>query len=210
MQTWDMQRRNRVRTGETRALPGFGTYRSADGYVYSMVGVPGFGAPWSVLLDWLSREGMVEDLGEPQWRELFGSFNMRELTAAMTDPERMSALREKFDHVDGVLTRFFGRFDKRYLYEEGQRRRLLIGPVNTVKDLVENPQLEARDWYRCVEHPELGESVLYPGPPFRLARSPWTIARRPPLLGEHNVELWEQELGLRRDQLTTLAGAGVL
>lgn len=210
MQTWDMQQRNRVRVGETRALPGFGTYPSADGYVYSMVGVPGFGAPWPVLIDWMKQEGMAEDLDEPRWRDQLGNMNMRELTAAVSDPERMAELREKFDHVDTVLGRFYARFDKRYLYEEGQRRRLLLGPVNTVKDLVENPQLNARDWYRRIEHPELGESVLYPGPPFRLSRSPWQIGRRPPLLGEHNVEIWEQELGYRRDQLITLAGAGVL
>jgi crotonobetainyl-CoA:carnitine CoA-transferase CaiB-like acyl-CoA transferase len=210
MQTWDMQKRNRVRVGETRALPGFGTYRTADGYVYSMVGVPGFGAPWTIMVDWMKLEGLAEDLAEPRWLELMSNMNMRELAAAVTDPERMAELRQKFEHVDDVLARFFAHFDKRYLYEEGQRRRLLMGPVNSTRDLVENPQLNARDWYRYVEHPELQESVLYPGPPFRLSRSPWQISRRAPLVGEHNVEVWEQELGYRRDQLATLAGAGVL
>jgi len=52
--------------------------------------------------------------------------------------------------------------------------------------------------------------VTYPGPPFRLDRSPWRISRRPPLPGEHNVEIWEGECGLRRDQLDVLAAAGVV
>jgi benzylsuccinate CoA-transferase BbsE subunit len=210
MQTWDMQRSNRKRVGEVRSLPGLGTYRSADGWVYSMVGVPGFGAPWPVLIQWMAREGMAEDLTSPEWIELFGKMTMRELTAAMTDPDRIAALRERFQHVDAILTRFYERFDKQYLYEQGQQRRLLIGPVNTAKDLAENPQLNAREWYQSVEHPELGETIRYPGPPFRLDRSPWRISRRPPLLGEHNLEVWEQELGYHRNQIEALAGAGAL
>src|SRR5579884_1821322 len=77
MQTWDMQRTNRKRLGEQRMLPGFGTYECADGYVYSMVGVPAAGAGWSVMLQWMEREGMAEDLAQAPWPELLSSVNRR-------------------------------------------------------------------------------------------------------------------------------------
>jgi crotonobetainyl-CoA:carnitine CoA-transferase CaiB-like acyl-CoA transferase len=85
----------------------------------------------------------------------------------------------------------------------------LIGPVNSA-DLVENTQLQAREWYQVVEHPELEESVTYPGPPFRHSETPPVIRRRPPLVGEHTVEILGGELGLTGEELTALAAARVI
>jgi crotonobetainyl-CoA:carnitine CoA-transferase CaiB-like acyl-CoA transferase len=153
---------------------------------------------------------MAEDLAEDRWQKLLGTINLREVTRLWSDPEKLAEVQKQFRHVDEVLGCFYARYSKQYLYEEGQGRRLLIGPVNTVRDLFENKQLNARDWYRPVEHPELGETFSYPGPPFRMSASPWRISRRAPLVGEHNVEVWGQELGHRRDQIEALMGAGVL
>jgi len=209
MQYWDMQRVLRKRTGGgALLLPGVGTYACADGYVYSMVGVTGFGAPWPVLAAWMNEMGMAADLLEESWQAMLGSMNLRELTRLLSEPERLAELKGRFDHVDEVLGRFYARHPKQYLYEEGQRRRLLIGPVNSPKDLVENKQLLARGWFQKVHHPELGDTIAYPGPPFRMEKSPWRIARRPPLVGEHNAAVWGEELGYDRRQLAVLAAAG--
>ncbi len=210
MQTWDMRQEVRKRSGAAGILPGVNTYASADGHVYSMVGVPGFGAPWSVLAAWMDEHGMADDLMEPQWQSLLGNINLRELTLLWSDPEKLAGIQVKFQHVNEVLTRFYASFPKQYLYEEGQKRRLLIGPVNSAKDLMENAQLRGRNWFQSVDHPELDTTVEYPGPPFRLGRTPWRISRRPPLIGEHNLEIWEDELGYRREQIEALTSAGVL
>jgi benzylsuccinate CoA-transferase BbsE subunit len=210
MQYWDMRREVRKRGGGITLLPGIGTYACADGYVYTMVGIPGFGAPWPVLLDWMKEEGKAEDLVDPSWLEVLTSMNMRTLTAMASQPELIAEMKPRFDHINEVLSRFFAGHDKTYLYEEGQKRRLLVGPVNSPKDLLENRQLNARDWYTSVMHPELDEAVVYPGPPFRLPKSPWRISARPPLIGEHNVDLWRDELGLSQQQLEALAGAGII
>jgi len=144
MQTWDMQHVVRKRTGDARLLPGIGTYPCADGYVYSLVGVPGFGAPWSVLAAWMAEEGMADDLVEERWQTLLGSLNVRELTRLLADPDQLAEMQGKFAHVNQVLGRFYARFPKERLYEQGQQRRLLIGPVNTAADLVHDRQLNAR------------------------------------------------------------------
>ena len=210
MQFWDMRREIRKRTGDTRLLPGVGTYECADGHVYMMVGVPGFGAPWPVLAGWMDEEGMAGDLIEEEWQTLLNQTDMRNLTALMTQPEELQKLMVRYAHVNEVLSAFLATKSKQELYEEGQRRRLLIGPVNSPKDLLENKQLNARSWYQAVEHPELGEAITYPGPPFRHAETEWAIRRRPPLLGEHTVEILQGELGLTLEQITALMGAGVI
>ena len=41
-------------------------------------------------------------------------------------------------------------------------------------------------------HPELGESISYPGPFIKMGESPIAIRRRAPLLGEHNDEIFAE------------------
>ncbi len=83
-------------------------------------------------------------------------------------------------------------------------------PVNTVKEVAEDSHLAARGFLVDVEHPELGTSVRYPGPPYRLSETPWGIARRAPMIGEHNLEIYEGELGLSRGRITSLKQEGVI
>jgi crotonobetainyl-CoA:carnitine CoA-transferase CaiB-like acyl-CoA transferase len=111
---------------------------------------------------------------------------MRFLTGLMLEPASAVEKLEKLQHVNEVLTRFFAARGKAYVYEEGQKRRLLIGIVSTPKDLAENRQLTFRGYLQGVRHPELNETLQYPGPPFHLSETPWRIRRRPPLIGEHN------------------------
>ena len=76
---WDFQRTSRERLGEQHRMPGIGTYQTRDGYIYSAVGIAGFGAPWSELIAWMEEEGQAEDLIEPQFGEAFASFDLRSL-----------------------------------------------------------------------------------------------------------------------------------
>jgi benzylsuccinate CoA-transferase BbsE subunit len=82
--------------------------------------------------------------------------------------------------------------------------------VNTPCDLVESPQLQAREFFVDVAHPELGTSMHYPGAPYALSATPWQMRRRPPLLGEHNEEIYVHELGLRHDDLAVLRANGTI
>ena len=191
MQFYDLNKTVRGRTGGRGQLavtiPGFGTYETKDGWVVSYVGAPG-GAPWTELLAWMEADGMAEDLAAEPYRSVIEQFGMRFLTRVMLDAEEREKIIPKLQHIDEVLRRFFTSKTTWELYEQGQGRRLLIGMVSTPEDLAKNPQLNARDWFQEVEQPNLG-TLRYPGPPYRLSETPWRIARRPPLLGEHNADV---------------------
>ena len=208
MQFWDMRHELRRRAGDARTIPGVGTYACKDGHVYLMVTNGSAGAPWSVLTDWMAQEGMAGDLTEPPWQELLRE-NLRALVTSGLPADESAQLRARFAHVNAVLEAFLLTKTKDELYEQGQGRRLLIGPVNSANDLLHNHQLNARGWYQQVEHPELGVSVIYPGPPYRHAASPWRLQRRPPRLGEHTVAVLRDELGLTDEQMVALKAAGV-
>jgi crotonobetainyl-CoA:carnitine CoA-transferase CaiB-like acyl-CoA transferase len=80
--------------------------------------------------------------------------------------------------------------------------------VNTPRDILEDEQLAARNYFVRIEHPELGDTLTYPGPPFRMKGSPGTW-RRAPMIAEHNEAVYG-ELGISRERLVTLKQAGVI
>ena len=208
MPTWDFQKTSRERQGEILRLPGIGTYQTADGYIYSSVGIPGFGAPWTTLLDWMLEEGKAEDLVDPKYARALTGLNMRQLTAALTDPASLSALQPIMDRAQEVVATFYRGKRSVACYEQGQRRRLLIGIVSSPEDLVRSPQLNARDWFTTLDHD--GTPVKYPGPPYRLSATPVTCQRRAPHIGEHNVAVWVDEVGVPAEDLPVYASEGAL
>ena len=61
-------------------------------------------------------------------------------------------------------------------------------------------------FWKAVDHPELGRSFIYPGEAAIYNGSPWRISRRAPLIGEHNAEIFCEELGLSRGELSAAGG----
>ncbi len=213
IQYWDVRHELRRRMGAEKRMPGMGLYECKDGHVMLMVGLPGFGAPWPTLAQWMADEGKAEDLQEERWRNPLLEVSMQlisRLFALEIDPEWVAFWKDRLGHIEEVLVRFLLGYTKRELYEEGQKRGLLIAPVNNPKDIVESPQLDYRRWFTPVEYPELGTTIAHPGPPYRLSETPWRIQRRAPQVGEHNEELYCGELGLSGEQLSTLSSEGVI
>ena len=65
------------------------------------------------------------------------------------------------------------------------------GPIQTVADVVNDPQVLARNMMVDVDHPKV-PGLRMPNCPLMLTGSPSTIRRHPPLLGEHNEDILSQ------------------
>lgn len=187
MQTWDLQKRNRVRTGERGmipiALPGVGVYEVIDGHVVLFVLAPG-GADFPEFVDWIREEGKAEDLDQAPYAEVCANLKMSWLSQVMADPAKAGPMLPALMHIQEVVKRFLAGKTAAEAYEEGQRRRLLVGIVSTPKDLAENSQLRARNWFQNLEFDFLNRVIEFPGTPYRLSETPARISR-PPRLGEH-------------------------
>ena len=91
-------------------------------------------------------------------------------------------------------------------------QRILLVPVATPAALQDHPQLEARGYFKELDHPELGVAVQYPGA-FIKSGDGADIAglyRLPPLIGEHNLEIYRDELGPSVAEIESLKRGGVI
>jgi crotonobetainyl-CoA:carnitine CoA-transferase CaiB-like acyl-CoA transferase len=167
-----------------------------DGYVifYVMGGVAGARTNRN-MFKWMEEENMAPDY--------FLDFAWEELDMAQQS-EGMQELIEK------PIGEFFLTHTKDELYTEGQKRDIIIGQVSSPQDLLTDPQLKAREYWTDIQHDELGTTIPYPGPFLKASETPLQITRRAPLIGEHNLDIYEGELGLSRDMICALKEAQVI
>ena len=207
MQFWDMQHVTRERTGSAPRFPGVGMYETMDGHIFCNVGAKGFGANWTTLVAWMDEEGKAGELADPANAAKLDFFDLRILSNSALDPSLLDDVRPLLPRAQDLLEKFFASKTTVECYEEGQARRLLVGGVASPQDVVDDPQLAARDWFVAVQHHD--EAVTFPGPPYRLSVSPASLRRGAPSIGEHNVDVWS-EVGVSRDDLLAYASEGAV
>ncbi|MBM2832434.1 MAG: hypothetical protein HW414_1486 [Dehalococcoidia bacterium] len=146
--------------------------------------------------------GLMDEAGmAPEWLKTFDWVH---------EFDTMKMTQETFDKVAGPIGKFLLTQTKERLFAEAIKRRILVAPANTVKDILESPQLKARNFWVELEHPELGETLKYSGAFVQMSETPIKIRRRAPLVGEHNNEIYVNELGMTKRYVTTLKKAGVI
>ena len=82
-------------------------------------------------------------------------------------------------------------------------------PVMNIDQLLEDPQLRAREMIVELPHPTLGR-VPVPGVSLKLSASPGAVDRLGPELGEHNREIFAGLLGVSDAELADLQAEGVI
>ena len=102
-----------------------------------------------------------------------------------------------------VLGEFFLNHTKDELLQLATENRFQLGPCNNAEDILKYPQLEARGFWKDIEHPELDTSLKYPGGAVVSTQGYTGIRRRAPIIGENNDEIY-RELGLSTEEIEKL------
>ncbi len=97
--------------------------------------------------------------------------------------------REQADKLMDTLGKFFMNHTKQELLDLAVENRFQLGPCNNVKDILKHPQLEARNFWKDIEYPELGTSFKYPGGAVISTGGYIGPRTRAPRMGEHNDEI---------------------
>ena len=116
----------------------------------------------------------------------------------------------EFERVKEIVRKFTRSHTKAELLRLAVDRGFLITPVTTIEEVVESPQFESRGYFQDVAHPELGESFRYPGPFAKFSATPIEYRLRPPSIGEHNSEIYRDELGLSEREMAELTRTGII
>ena len=173
----------RVRVGRFRFMP-IATMACKDGYIDVQC------------MNEDHWQGFVETMGDPDWAHL----------EVFKDP---FARGENWDALEPLISNWLMEQSKQELFRAAQAHGVPLAPVNTIEELIKSDQLAARGFFVEIEHPTAG-IVKYPGPPLKLSRTPSRLARRAPLLGEHNEEIYCSRLGYSRQDLVRMRNAGVI
>ena len=116
---------------------------------------------------------------------------------------------EHAEELDSVLLPILEQWNKYDYFDAAKEQGWVAGVVQTSEDLINCPQLEARGYYTEVEHPFIGK-IKIPGEIFRLPESPWTMRTSAPLLGQHNKEVYCDEMGYTKRELILMRQQGVI
>jgi crotonobetainyl-CoA:carnitine CoA-transferase CaiB-like acyl-CoA transferase len=172
------------------------TWPCQDGFVnFQFSGGAGSGHSVNNFVRWMAEEGM----GDAYLESLdFSKLGYGTITQKM------------LERIVPPVERFMLRHTKQELFDGAVARRILLFPVATTRDIVENPQLQARQYFQEITHPELGTAVTFLGPFVQASATPLRLRRFPPRVGEHNTEVYVEELGLTRDELARLREVGAV
>jgi len=111
---------------------------------------------------------------------------------------------EQAKEVVNILSQFFRKHTKAELLDMAIKNRFQLGPCNDAGDVLNHPQLLARDYWKEIPHPELGASLKYPGGAVKMSGAECGVRRRAPLIGEHNLEIYKKELKLSDNRIRSL------
>ena len=142
--------------------------------------------PFSVVADLIGSEGLQHD--------------------------RFSTGSGRIEHGEDLkqlLLEGLANWDRKPLFQGSGERRLVFGMAQDAGDLFECPQLTAREFFVEVNHPVAGKAK-YAGLAPELSESEFQVGRPAPLLGQHNVEIYCQELGYSSQELVSLRATGVI
>ena len=120
---------------------------------------------------------------------------------AQNDPE----LRDEFEPF---FLAWCLEHTRKELWEMAQAARVFSAPVNTMEEILNDPVLAQRGAFSQIDHPEAGK-VKLPGRPFIMYETPWHIQRSPPLLGQHNEEVFTA-LGYSQEDMVKLREQGTI
>jgi len=100
--------------------------------------------------------------------------------------------QEEFSRVLELVSKFVKSKTKEELFSEAKKRNLLLVPVATIPDCLQNEQLLARDYWQTLELST--KEVQLPGPFIKLSEKPIKKPHRAPKLGTHTDKLRKEPL----------------
>ena len=171
------------------------------------------GNAYAVVVPYQTFNTKTKDLalaiaGEKLWRKFCAVIGRPELT---DDPryrsttDRMNNRKTLIPTLQEVfLTRSYEEWEPLLLSND-----IPVGAINNIAQVVDHPQVKARNALLTLDHPRAGK-VHAVGSPVRLSATPATVTRPAPLLGQHTHEVLREVLGMKPEEIAAMEKAGIV
>jgi benzylsuccinate CoA-transferase BbsE subunit len=191
-QYWDLE--GTIRRGRGKEAGSATVHPCKDGH-FAIVAIMGKNKiMWDPFVKWMKDENVEE------W-QVFEDAKWIEPSYRRSD--------EGYETFCRIFHKFTMQHDKMTLHEKGQANRVALSPVSNGKDLLENPQLQHRNFWQTIEHENLGGKVTYPGAPYEFGELDWRFGFPAPEFGEHTAEILET-LKYTKEDIDVFSKEGVI
>ena len=135
------------------------------------------------------------------WQRLAGALNLAELA---NDPRFINnvARVNNRNELEAILAQAIAKFDRDQLLRQLEQANVPASPVNTVDQVLSDPQMASRPVLKKMAHPALG-AIDVVGMPLGFSRMEPRLRRHSPQHGEQTDEVLV-ELGYTREQIDDL------
>jgi crotonobetainyl-CoA:carnitine CoA-transferase CaiB-like acyl-CoA transferase len=144
---------------------------------------------------------------EKQWVSLCEILGLPEI-ASDSRFETMATRIVHYDELRPILQKALSGMTRAEVMRLLGERGIAVGPVNTVAEALEHPQILAREMVAELTHPDYGP-LKYLGIPVRLSDTPGRLETAPPRYGEHNRVVL-RELGFNESAISQLVKSKVV
>jgi len=171
------------------------------------------GTAYKALLPYQTFRTKTKDLAlavgsDKLWRLFCPILGLAEM---LHDP-RYATNAARVQHRDTLIQKLQEVFLTK-TYEEWEALLLAqgipMGAINTIAQVVNHPQVQARGMIVESEHPVAGK-VKIVGVPVKLSETPGSVREPAPLLGQHTDEVLHEYLGMTDTEISALRQEGVI
>lgn len=177
------------------AAKGLQLWRCKDGYITWLLsgGVTG-AKQMNALVTWMSELGQADILKDVDW----GALHLSTIS------------QDEMGSWEVIIEKFFLNFTMKELEHEAIARGIPMALVNRIDNVAQDEQLAARGFWAQLPIPGTTETIGHPAFPYVTSEGNVRVKGRAPLIGEHNEEIYEKELGLSKQIMSSLKERGVL
>lgn len=154
-------------------------------------------------------DGFV-NIGVTNQKQWVNFCNELDLVELIDDPRfaTTDARLTNYSELKPILDRALAGLTRAGLLKRMFDAEIPAGPINTVAEILNAPQMDAREMVRELTHPEYGP-IRVLGIPIKLSDTPGIVEGAPPYFGEHNHTVLTM-LGYSEQAISDLAKNGTL
>ena len=162
--------------------------------------------PWQAF-DCADRPIMIAIGNDPQFRRFAEYLGLE----GVADDARYATNLARLQNADSLIPMIAAQLAEKSAdaaHAELEAIGIPAGPLNSIEDMLQMPQVQARGLLKQMDHPTAGR-MSYIDNPVRFSGAPPADRRPPPLFAEHTDEVL-RDLGLTEDRIADLRAQGAI